>query len=166
MTISLAFVKNKILFILFLLLFLIDIALGGYTAYLFSPKISSLFYSTQNKSPVVTQILQTVGKKRTSNEYQNYINSISQVAITSNNMVVNNCSFSPLIIKTDKSSTLTFHNTGDKTIFISLAHEEPLRVEAQTSVSTSLSFVEGTPSIIGIGCSGKKEAAGIIYISK
>lgn len=156
--------KNRLLLVIFFTLFLINIALGSYVAFLYLPKISSLIYPSQNKSPIVAEIVNTVNKKRSTKEYYDYINSVSQVAITSTNIAVANCTVSPLMIKIDKSSTLTINNIGTTTTFITLGKQEPLRIESHQSVTTNLSFVEGTPSVLGIGCSGKKEAAGILYI--
>jgi len=161
-----ALVKNKLLLIAFLLLLLIDLAMIGYVSYLYLPKISSLVFPNQNKSPVVTEILQNINKKRTNKEYYDYINSISQVAIKSTNIAVADCTLSPLIITTNKSSSLTINNIGTTTTFITLGKQEPLQIEAHASITTNLSFVEGTPTVIGIGCSGKKEAAGILYVPK
>lgn len=158
--------KSKLLLVIFLTLLIIDIALGGYVSSLYLPKISSVIYPSQSKSPVIAEILQTINKKRSTQEYFDYMNAISQVAIKSTNIAVGNCTLSPLITTTDKSSSLTINNIGTTTTFITLSNQEPLRIEPHTSITTDLSFVEGTPSVIGIGCSGKKDVAGILYIPK
>jgi len=161
-----ALLKKKLLLITFLILLIVDIAFGGYVASLYLAKVSSLIFPSQNKSPVVAEILQNINKKRSNKEYNKYINSISQVAIKSTNIAVADCTLSPLIITTDKSSSLTINNIGTTATFITLGKQEPLQIEAHASITTYLSFVEGTPSVIGIGCSGKKEAAGILYVPK
>jgi len=158
--------KNKVLLIIFLIFFILDLILGGFASYLYFPKITSLIYQDQNKSPLITQIIQNASKKRSTKEYAEYISTVSQLATETNNISVNNCELTPKMVKADKSSTITFQNTGTKTAFITLARQEPLRIEASSSSSTSLIFVEGTPSIIGIGCSGEKDASGILYIPR
>lgn len=158
--------KTKLLLSIFFVLLLANIILGAYLSFLYAPKISSIIFHDQSTSSVISQILQTANKSRSNEEYRAYLDKVAQVAINSTTVQVKDCVLSPSVIKAEKTVTLTFKNNGDNTTYITLAKQEPLRIEAHQTGVISLSFVIGTPSVIGIGCSGKKEASGILYVTR
>ncbi len=159
-------VSTHLLRTIFLFLLILDLILGGVAAFFYYPALSSLIYPNQQTSPIVTQILQSANKSWNKNEYKAYQDKVSQIAVGDTTIEIDNCVLSPRIIRVEKTATITFKNNGKTTTYITLARQEPLRIEAQASITTDLSFIEGTPSIIGIGCSGKKEASGILYVPK
>jgi|GEM_PF-2064576 len=158
-------ITNRHLTIVFIFFLCVNVILGIFLASTYIPALNTLI-SSKSSDPIDSLIQRVSAPNQSKEDYAVFLSDVAKYAKSAPSINVAACAFSPKIYRGIINTQVVFQNSGNQVRFITIPNQKPIKIEAGKSATVPLTFIDRTPFVIGIGCDGSEQAAGILYITQ